>query len=115
MICYGQFITKTARRVHVLADEVLNGLSAPFCCRLLDTTSIREIIDSNGRLISEEPAPGNPKVDVPRPLHHSIYELYDRMGRMEIRWEIMHPQAILRNTRSRMRSSVEMTMYGSQV
>ncbi|GJS51459.1 hypothetical protein Tco_0624821 [Tanacetum coccineum] len=65
MICCGQFITKIARP--------------------LDTTTFREQVDSNGRLIAEEPAPGDPRVVVPRPLHHSIYDLYDRMGRMDIR------------------------------
>ncbi|GJS11766.1 hypothetical protein Tco_0368562 [Tanacetum coccineum] len=65
MICCGQFITKIARP--------------------LDTTTFREQVDSNGRLIAEEPAPGDPRVVVPRPLHHSISDLYDRMGRMDIR------------------------------
>ncbi|GJW32443.1 hypothetical protein Tco_0052475 [Tanacetum coccineum] len=65
MICCGQFITKIARP--------------------LDTTTLRDLIDSNGRLIAEEPALGDPRVAVPRPLRHSIFDLYNRMGRMEIR------------------------------
>ncbi|GKD71824.1 hypothetical protein Tco_1325914 [Tanacetum coccineum] len=44
-----------------------------------------DLIDSNGRLIAEEPALGDPRVAVPRPLRHSIFDLYNRMGRMEIR------------------------------
>ncbi|GKB88947.1 hypothetical protein Tco_0961219 [Tanacetum coccineum] len=85
MICCGQFITKIARLVNLLTHEVLNSLSALVYCRPLDTTTFREQVDSNGRLIAEEPAPGDPRVVVPRPLHHSIYDLYDRMGRMDIR------------------------------
>ncbi|GJS83038.1 hypothetical protein Tco_0749579 [Tanacetum coccineum] len=85
MICCGQFITKIARRANLLTDEVLNGLSAPVYCRSLDTTTLRKLIDSNGRLVAEVPAPGNSRFVVPRPPHHSIFDLYDRMGRMEIR------------------------------
>ncbi|GJQ97914.1 ribonuclease H-like domain-containing protein [Tanacetum coccineum] len=53
--------------------------------RSLDTTTLRELIDSNGRLIAEEPVPGDPRVAIPRPPRHSISDLYDRMGRMELR------------------------------
>ncbi|GKC68258.1 hypothetical protein Tco_1100856, partial [Tanacetum coccineum] len=73
-----------ARRINLLT-EVLDGLSDPVSCRPLDTTTLRELIDSNGRLITEEPAHGDPRVTVPRLPHHSIYDSYDRMGRMEIR------------------------------
>ncbi|GJT83795.1 hypothetical protein Tco_1058137 [Tanacetum coccineum] len=59
MICCRQFITKIVRRANLLTDEVLNGLSAPVYCRSLDTTTLRELIDSNGRLIVEVPAPGD--------------------------------------------------------
>ncbi|GJX71217.1 hypothetical protein Tco_0308388 [Tanacetum coccineum] len=45
----------------------------------------RELIGSNGRLIAEEPAHGDLRVSVPRPLCHSISNLYDKMGRMKIR------------------------------
>ncbi|GKB45034.1 hypothetical protein Tco_0889976 [Tanacetum coccineum] len=85
MICCGQFITKIAKRVNLLTDEVLDGLSAPIYSRPLDTTTLRELIASKGRLIVEEPAPNDLIVDVPRPPHHSIFYLYDRMGCMDIR------------------------------
>ncbi|GJU89866.1 retrovirus-related pol polyprotein from transposon TNT 1-94 [Tanacetum coccineum] len=47
----GQFITKIARKTRVLNDVVLRSLSAPIYCRDLDTTTLRELIDSEGRLI----------------------------------------------------------------
>ncbi|GJZ56819.1 hypothetical protein Tco_0612313 [Tanacetum coccineum] len=40
-----------------------------------------------GRLIPEDPQPGVSKVSIPRPPRSSMQELYDRMGRMEIRQE----------------------------
>ncbi|GKB26333.1 hypothetical protein Tco_0865734 [Tanacetum coccineum] len=55
MIYYGQFVTKIAKRVGVLTEEVLNGLSAPTYYRLLDATTLRELIGSNERLIAEDP------------------------------------------------------------
>ncbi|GKB30906.1 reverse transcriptase domain-containing protein, partial [Tanacetum coccineum] len=54
----GQFITKIDRKVNLLTDEVLNGLSVSIYCSSLDTTTLRELSDSNGRLIVEEVAPG---------------------------------------------------------
>ncbi|GKD45204.1 hypothetical protein Tco_1269849, partial [Tanacetum coccineum] len=51
MICYGQLITKMAKKMRLLIDEVLNSLSAPTHCKALDTTTLRELIDSEGRLI----------------------------------------------------------------
>ncbi|GJV28898.1 hypothetical protein Tco_1385346 [Tanacetum coccineum] len=57
-----RFITKIARRVNLLTDKVLNGLSAPIYCSSLDTTTLRELIDSNRRLIAEEPTLGDLRV-----------------------------------------------------
>ncbi|GJY51238.1 hypothetical protein Tco_0442085 [Tanacetum coccineum] len=54
-ICYGQFITKIARKARVLTDVVLRSLSALIYCRYLDTTTLRELIESEGRLIPEDP------------------------------------------------------------
>ncbi|GJY49937.1 hypothetical protein Tco_0439893 [Tanacetum coccineum] len=51
----------------------------------LDTTTLRELIDSEGRLIPEVPEPGVPRVAIPRPPRASMQDLYDRMGSMEIR------------------------------
>ncbi|GJQ94834.1 hypothetical protein Tco_0005973 [Tanacetum coccineum] len=86
-ICCGQFITKLARKTRVLTDDVIRSLSAPIYCRDLDTTTLRELIDSKGRLIPEDPQPGVPRVGIPRPPRASMQDLYDRMGRMKIRQE----------------------------
>ncbi|GJV41533.1 hypothetical protein Tco_1419973 [Tanacetum coccineum] len=59
----------------------------------LDTTTLRELIDSNGRLISKEPAPGDPGAATPRHPCHSISNLYNRMGRMGIRQDEMERMA----------------------
>ncbi|GJS88920.1 hypothetical protein Tco_0771556, partial [Tanacetum coccineum] len=53
--------------------------------RYLDMTTLRELIDSDGRLILEDPQPGVPRVGIPRPPRASIQDLYERMGNMEIR------------------------------
>nr|GEY29033.1 hypothetical protein [Tanacetum cinerariifolium]GEY78414.1 hypothetical protein [Tanacetum cinerariifolium] len=74
----GQFITKIARKTRVLTDAVLRSLSAPIYCRDLDTTTLRELIDSKGRLILEDPQPGVPRVGIPRPWRASMQDLYDR-------------------------------------
>ncbi|GKC40497.1 hypothetical protein Tco_1052881 [Tanacetum coccineum] len=49
----------------------------------LDTTTLRDLIDSKGRLIPEDPQLGVPRVGVPRPLRASMQDLYDRMGVFE--------------------------------
>ncbi|GKD01366.1 hypothetical protein Tco_1171640, partial [Tanacetum coccineum] len=69
----------------VLSDEVLRSLSAPIYCRDLDTTTLRELIESEGRLIPEAPWPGVPRVAIPRPPRASMQDLYERMGNIEIR------------------------------
>ncbi|GJS99939.1 reverse transcriptase domain-containing protein [Tanacetum coccineum] len=56
-------------------------------CSDLDTITLRDLIDSNGKLILEDPQPGVPRVGIPRPPRASMQDLYDRMGRMEIRQE----------------------------
>ncbi|GJS61172.1 hypothetical protein Tco_0655956 [Tanacetum coccineum] len=73
MICYGQFITKLARKESVLSDEVLRSLSALIYCRDLDTTTLRELIDFEGRLIPKDPQPGVPRVAIPIPPRASMY------------------------------------------
>ncbi|GJX76682.1 hypothetical protein Tco_0323493 [Tanacetum coccineum] len=85
MIYCGQFITKIVRRKNLLTEEVLNSLSTLIYCRALDTTTLRELIDSEGRLIPEAPEPGVPRVAIPRPPRASMQDLYERMGSMEIR------------------------------
>nr|GEZ04382.1 hypothetical protein [Tanacetum cinerariifolium] len=70
---YDKFISKLARKARVLIDEVLMSLSA-----------LKELIDSEGRLILEDPQPRVPRVVIPRPPRASMQDLYDRMGSMEI-------------------------------
>ncbi|GJT50137.1 retrotransposon ORF1 [Tanacetum coccineum] len=86
-ICCGQFISKLARKCRVLTEDVVRSLSALIYCRDLDTTTLRDLIDSDGKLIPEDPQPGVPRVGIPRPPRASMQDLYDRMGRMEIRQE----------------------------
>nr|GEV67339.1 hypothetical protein [Tanacetum cinerariifolium] len=73
------------RKSRVLIDDMLRSLSALICCRDLDTITLRDLIDSEGKLIPEDPQPGVPRIGVPRPPRASMQDLYDRMGRMEIR------------------------------
>ncbi|GKA74275.1 hypothetical protein Tco_0780577 [Tanacetum coccineum] len=84
MICCGQFITMMARKMSLLTDEVLDGLSALIYYRSLDATTLRELIDSNERLIAEDPTPGVPIVAMPRPPHPTMQVLYERVGSMKI-------------------------------
>ncbi|GJY30138.1 hypothetical protein Tco_0413633 [Tanacetum coccineum] len=86
-ICRGQFIMKIARKARVLSDAVIRSLSAPIYCRDLDTITLRELIDSKGRLIPQDLQPGVPRVANPRPPRASMQDLYDRMGSMEIHQE----------------------------
>ncbi|GKB43041.1 hypothetical protein Tco_0887983 [Tanacetum coccineum] len=53
------------------------------CCRDLHTTTLRELIDSEGRLILEDPQPSVPRVGIPRPPRASMHNLYERMGMFE--------------------------------
>ncbi|GJR31004.1 hypothetical protein Tco_1107236 [Tanacetum coccineum] len=51
----------------------------------VDTTTLRELIDSEGRLIPEVPEPRVPRVAIPRPPRAAMQDLYERMGSMKIR------------------------------
>ncbi|GKE32612.1 hypothetical protein Tco_1451934 [Tanacetum coccineum] len=73
--------------IRALTEDVVRSLSALIYCRNLDTTTLRDLIDSDGKLIPEDPQPGVPRVGIPRPPRASMQDLYDRMGRMEIRQE----------------------------
>ncbi|GKC30073.1 hypothetical protein Tco_1037367, partial [Tanacetum coccineum] len=53
----------------------------------LDTTTLRDLIDSDRKLILEDPQSGMPRVGIPRPPRASMQDLYDKIGRMEIRQE----------------------------
>ncbi|GKA53529.1 hypothetical protein Tco_0746844, partial [Tanacetum coccineum] len=48
-------------------------------CRDLDTTTLRDLIDSDGKFILEDPQLGVPRVGIPRPPRASMQDLYDRM------------------------------------
>ncbi|GJX20591.1 reverse transcriptase domain-containing protein [Tanacetum coccineum] len=75
-ICCGQFISKIARKCRVLTKDVVRSLSAPIYCRDLDTITLRDLIDSEGKLIPEDPQPGVPRVGIPRPPRASMQDLY---------------------------------------
>nr|GEW37536.1 hypothetical protein [Tanacetum cinerariifolium] len=54
-ICCGQFISKIARKRKVLTEDVVRILSAPIYYRDLDTITLRGLIDSDDKLILEDP------------------------------------------------------------
>ncbi|GKB98681.1 hypothetical protein Tco_0984818 [Tanacetum coccineum] len=80
-----RFISKLVRKCKVLTEDLVRSLSAPIYCRDLDSTTLRDLIDSDGKLIPKDPQPGVPRVIIPRPSRASMQDLYDRMGRIEIR------------------------------
>nr|GEW32087.1 hypothetical protein [Tanacetum cinerariifolium] len=82
-----RFISNLAKKPRVLTEDVVRSLSAPIYYRDLDTTTLRDLIDSDDKLIPEDPQPGVPRVGIPRPARASMRDLYDRMGRMEIHQE----------------------------
>nr|GEU79337.1 hypothetical protein [Tanacetum cinerariifolium] len=86
-ICCGQFISKLARKCRVLIEDVVRILSALIYCKDLDTTTLRDLINSDGKLIPDDPQSGVPRVGIPKPPRASIQDLYDRMGRMKIHQE----------------------------
>nr|GFA99150.1 hypothetical protein [Tanacetum cinerariifolium] len=86
-ICCGQFISKIAKKCRVLTEDVVRSLSALIYCRDLDTITLRDLINSVGKLILEDLRSGVPRVGIPMPPRASMQNLYDRMGRMEIRQE----------------------------
>nr|GEX86725.1 hypothetical protein [Tanacetum cinerariifolium] len=69
-------IMKIVKKIRVLTDEMLNSLSALTYYRALDTTTLREMIDSKGRLI--------PKVLTPRVLGVAVLEARDHLCRIYI-------------------------------
>ncbi|GJU13319.1 retrotransposon ORF1 [Tanacetum coccineum] len=84
LICCGQFITRIARGRNLLNEDVHRSLSAPIYYRALDATTLRELIDTNGRLIRKAAEPAAPRAATPRDQRASMQDLYDRMGGMEI-------------------------------
>ncbi|GJW35362.1 retrotransposon ORF1 [Tanacetum coccineum] len=73
-----------AKKMNLLTDEVLDGLSAPIYYRSLDATTLRELIGPNGRLVAKDLTPCVSRVAMPRPSRPTMQDLYDMMGRMEI-------------------------------
>ncbi|GJS99455.1 hypothetical protein Tco_0820625, partial [Tanacetum coccineum] len=63
--------------IRVLTEDVVRSLSALIYCKDLDTTTLRDLIDSDGKLIPEDPQTGVPTVGIPRPLRASMQDLYD--------------------------------------
>ncbi|GKE69910.1 hypothetical protein Tco_1527982 [Tanacetum coccineum] len=78
-----------AKKISLLADEVLDGLSVLIYCRPLDATTLSELIGSNKRLIAEDLAPGVLRVAMTRPPRPTMQDLYDMMGNMEIRQGVL--------------------------
>nr|GFA80442.1 hypothetical protein [Tanacetum cinerariifolium] len=74
------FISKLARKCRVLTKDMVRSLSALIYCRDLDTTTLRDLINFDGKLILGDPQPGVPRVGIPRPPRASMQDLYDRMG-----------------------------------
>ncbi|GJZ03480.1 hypothetical protein Tco_0536755 [Tanacetum coccineum] len=82
-----QFISKLARKCRVLTEDVVRSLSTSIYCKDLDTITLSDLINSEDKLIPEDPQPGVPRVGIPRPPRAFMQDLYDRMSRMEIRQE----------------------------
>ncbi|GJU77318.1 hypothetical protein Tco_1274388 [Tanacetum coccineum] len=61
----------------VLTEDVVRSLSAPIYCRDLDTTTLRDLIDFDGKLIPKDLQPGVPRVGIPRPPRASMQDLYE--------------------------------------
>ncbi|GJS60751.1 hypothetical protein Tco_0655535 [Tanacetum coccineum] len=55
-----------AKRLGILTNEVLDGLSAPTYFQALDVFTLKELTSPNERLIFEDPSPGVPHVAIPR-------------------------------------------------
>ncbi|GJS36448.1 hypothetical protein Tco_0534830 [Tanacetum coccineum] len=79
-ICCGQFILKIARKCRVLTEDVVRSLSAPIYFRDLDTTTLRDLIDFDGRLIPEDSQPGVPRVGIPRHPRASMQDFVPMQG-----------------------------------
>ncbi|GJZ89503.1 hypothetical protein Tco_0661285, partial [Tanacetum coccineum] len=88
-ICCGLFISKISRKSKVLTKETIrSSLSTLVYYRDLDRTTLRELINSEDRLIPEILIDDVPRVAAqrdPRVQRASMQDLYERMGSMEIR------------------------------
>ncbi|GJU30966.1 hypothetical protein Tco_1174555 [Tanacetum coccineum] len=89
-ICCGQFISKIAKKSNVLTKEIVRTLSTPVYYRDLDRTTLRELIDSEDRLIPDILDDDVKRVATqraPRVQKASMQDLYEHMCSMEIRQE----------------------------
>ncbi|GJY73052.1 hypothetical protein Tco_0477483 [Tanacetum coccineum] len=83
LIYCGWFVTRIAKRLSILSDDVLNGLSSPTYCRTMDANILRELIGSNGRLIPEEIAHSILRVITPRASRPTTSDLFDKISQLE--------------------------------
>nr|GEX33967.1 hypothetical protein [Tanacetum cinerariifolium] len=77
-----------SRKCRVLTEDVGRRFSALIYCRDLDTTTFRDLVDSDGKLIPEDPQPRVPRVGIPRPPRASIQDLYDKIEEMDLKWQM---------------------------
>nr|GEW82052.1 hypothetical protein [Tanacetum cinerariifolium] len=68
------FISKLARKCRVLTENVVRSLNALIYCRDLDTITLTNLIDFDGKLIPEDPWLGVPRVGIPRPPRASMQD-----------------------------------------
>ncbi|GKA86274.1 hypothetical protein Tco_0807985 [Tanacetum coccineum] len=62
----------------VLTKDVVRSLSGLIYCRD-DTTTLRDLINFEGKLIPEDPQPGLPRVGIPRPSRACMQDLYQEV------------------------------------
>ncbi|GKD38348.1 hypothetical protein Tco_1258555, partial [Tanacetum coccineum] len=67
-ICCGQFISKIARKSRVLTQVIVHTLSTLVYCRDLDRTTLRELINSEDRMILDISVDDVPRVAAQRAL-----------------------------------------------
>ncbi|GJR62219.1 hypothetical protein Tco_1504381 [Tanacetum coccineum] len=81
-------ITSIARKSKVLTEEIVRTLSTLVYCIDLDRTTLRELIDSEDKLIPDIADDDVQRVATqraPRVQRASMQDLYERMGSLEIR------------------------------
>ncbi|GJS28092.1 hypothetical protein Tco_0488712 [Tanacetum coccineum] len=77
--------TNWRKEKKVLTKDVMKNLSALIYCRDLDTTTLRDLIDSDGKLIPEDPQPGDAieRMEYRQSYHwdryHGVFEHMDRV------------------------------------
>nr|GEV30906.1 reverse transcriptase domain-containing protein [Tanacetum cinerariifolium] len=70
----------------IFDDRHQNGyVNVAWLIASLDTTILKELLDSEGRLIPKALEPGVLRVAIPRPSRASMQDLYERMGSIGIR------------------------------